>query len=102
MYGQFAARCSLLAARRSPLAPRPDLTPLDNSQRAHPLSLSPDSAAQIYKYLPPPCSRLSRRSFSSRDPAFREEPVFPLACRGPIENVFIQHLNTCCLQVPGD
>ena len=29
---------SPLAARRSPLASRPDLTPPDNSQRAHPLS----------------------------------------------------------------
>ena len=83
MYGQFAARCSLLAARRSPLAPRPDLTPLDNSQRAHPLSLSPDSAAQIYKYLPPPCSRLSRRSFSSRAPALARRASPPPGLQRP-------------------
>ena len=49
MYGQFAARCSPLAAGRSPLAPRPgDLTPPDNSHCAR-----PRSAEQIYKYLPP-------------------------------------------------
>ena len=74
---------SLLAARRSPLAPRPDLTPLDNSQRAHPLSLGALSGLQIYKYLPPPCSRLPRRVLL----LLREEQVFPLACRGPSKNV---------------
>ena len=71
----LAARRSPLAARRSPLAPRPgDLTPPDNSHCARPLS------AQIYKYLPPPCSRLSRRSFS-RAPALARRASFPLACR---------------------
>ena len=75
MYGQFAARCSSLAARRSSLAPRPgDLT----------------AARQLALRSP---SRLSRRSFifsswtRSQRSILPEEPVSPLACRGPIENV---------------
>ena len=67
---------SPLAARRSPLASRPDLTPPDNSQRAHPLS--PLCSDLQYLHLPlAGCVAV----------ILAEEPVFPLACRGPIKNV---------------
>ena len=66
----LAARRSPLAAGHSPLAPRPgDLTPPDNSQRARPLS------AQITNTFRPPCSRLSRRSFSHLGPG-RSGPYY--------------------------
>ena len=47
MYGQFAARCSPLAAR-APARPNA-ARQLATRSPPHPLSLSPDSAAQIYK-----------------------------------------------------